>query len=1067
MKKNIILIIMGLLFGFKMSHMNAQITSTSSNIKAQPVTDRTIVYEFKGTGISKPIIWGLDLAWLDEANIIRGSRFMGKENVSIIRSSFMPTQPLLNDAELQGDALTNTNKRIDIIKRNFGSNIRITLNSDHPSVNSYFSGNAVNWAKLIDITTAMHQDAGLDVVTVSPFNEPDYAATGQGTIQDFYNIILELKKNSRFDAIRISGGNTLNDDQALYWYNYLKPAGLTEGNTHQLAGSFDNYASFFQAVRANGDYATADEMHNVMDAVVGSEYGMQTGIWWGWAEYARGELCKATNGVRLGYAEHRPNWTAAAVYRSPQGKVQAFAGTSERQAVTTTYRYVSKDRAVYYDGQGPQREFVLEMPGGAVGSYQNGQTNAERVVNITYGEDIQPVINGRYKLVNRNSGKVMEVAAGSMDRGANIQQGTNTGGTYQQWDVTPVDSRIGGDFSYFTFLNANSAKSPDVLNFSLDNGANIIVWDNVKSANQQWYLDYAEDGWFYIRNRQSTNCLDVDNASMADGANIFQWEKNGSSNQQWRFLPISAPVEFVAPSLPSNLVATAQETSVKLSWTASPETDVVGYIIFRSETAGGEYNTIARNVTTTSFVDNTTLTGQKYFYKIKAVDQSLNRSVYSNEVSATASGDNDLVAQFQFDGNTLDSSVNLNDSATYGSVSYTQGKIGPEAITLNGANNFVQLPADIASHQEITVATWVFWNGGASWQRIFDFGNNQSENMFLSPSSGSSQLRFTINNGGVEQSLNASALPIGEWSHVAVTLSASGAKMYVNGKLVAESNTLNISPLDFKPVLNYIGRSQFSDPLLNGRIDDFRIYNYALEPEEIAKLALTNDNFVIETVGESCPNKNNGKITITANTDYTYSALVNGTPYPFTNKTLLLTNLEPKTYDICITVAEANMEQCYSIEIPESSAITSKTITASDKVLVEIESGTAPYQVVVNGVLQFETNKTNFDVNLSSGDLLEVKTAKDCEGVFAKKITLFDVVRAFPNPTTGQFEINLPTDDTTVTIAIYTVEAKLISKSNYQIENGKVRLNLENQPSGIYFVKIQSNPEETIQIIKK
>ena len=137
------------------------------------------------------------------------------------------------------------------------------------------------------------------------------------------------------------GGNTLNSDQALPWYNYLKDQ-LDEGNTHQLAGSFDNFAQFFTTVREDGKHATGDEMHNVMEAMVGLEYGMQTGIWWGWAEYTRGEFCKASHGERLAYAEHRPNWTAASVYRAPDGKVQAFGGTSERQAVTTSYRFLSK-----------------------------------------------------------------------------------------------------------------------------------------------------------------------------------------------------------------------------------------------------------------------------------------------------------------------------------------------------------------------------------------------------------------------------------------------------------------------------------------------------------------------------------------------------------------------------------------------------------------------------------------------------------------------------------------------------------------------------------------------------
>jgi hypothetical protein len=158
-----------------------------------------------------------------------------------------------------------------------------------------------------------------------------------------------------------------------------------------------------------------------MEAMVGVEYGMQTGIWWGTAEYARGEFVKASrNGKRLAYAEHRPNWTSAAVYRNEEGKLQAFGGTSERQAATTSYRFLSKDKSVFFDGYGPQREYVMTLPGGT--GYQQGQTNAERVVNISWGDDIQPVIDGTYVLVNRNSQKVMEVTNASTQTGANVRQ---------------------------------------------------------------------------------------------------------------------------------------------------------------------------------------------------------------------------------------------------------------------------------------------------------------------------------------------------------------------------------------------------------------------------------------------------------------------------------------------------------------------------------------------------------------------------------------------------------------------------------------------------------------------
>jgi cellulose 1,4-beta-cellobiosidase len=37
--------------------------------------------------------------------------------------------------------------------------------------------------------------------------------------------------------------------------------------------------------------------------------------------------------------------------------------------------------------------------------------------------------------------------------------------------------------------------------------------------------------------------------------------------------------------------------------------------------------------------------------------------------------------------------------------------------------------------------------------------------------------------------------------------------------------------------VNYIGQSQFSDPLFHGSLDEFRIYNYALSAPEVASLA--------------------------------------------------------------------------------------------------------------------------------------------------------------------------------------------------------------------------------------
>jgi hypothetical protein len=183
----------------------------------------------------------------------------------------------------------------------------------------------------------------------------------------------------------------------------------------------------------------------------------------GAAELARGNFVKACQGQRLGYSEDRTKWTAAAVYRGTNGAVQAFLGASERMGVTTSYRFFSKDRDVFYNGDGPRRDYTVTTP---------GTNNPEQVVNITWGADVQPIINGRYIIVNRNNGKVMEVAAASANNGANIQQNTYTNGLNQQWDVVPFSS-AGGDMSFYAITAAHSGKAADVNNFSYDDGGNV------------------------------------------------------------------------------------------------------------------------------------------------------------------------------------------------------------------------------------------------------------------------------------------------------------------------------------------------------------------------------------------------------------------------------------------------------------------------------------------------------------------------------------------------------------------------------------------------------------------
>jgi len=160
-------------------------------------------------------------------------------------------------------------------------------------------------------------------------------------------------------------------------------------------------------------------------------------------------------------------------------------------------------------------------------------------------------------------------------------------------------------------------------------------------------------------------------------------------------------------------------------------------------------------------------------------------------------------------------------------------------LNLDGVTNFVTLPLSMGNAS--TFAAWVKWNGGADWQRIFDFGTNTSDYFFLSPRANSGKMRFAITTTGPggEQQINATtALPTNSWCHVAVTLDGKTGLIYLNGNPVGTNTALTLRPWQTLSHSNYLGKSQFpADPLFSGKIASFRILGRALSPPEIRDLA--------------------------------------------------------------------------------------------------------------------------------------------------------------------------------------------------------------------------------------
>jgi glucuronoarabinoxylan endo-1,4-beta-xylanase len=174
------------------------------------------------------------------------------------------------------------------------------------------------------------------------------------------------------------------------------------------------------------------------------------------------------------------------------------------------------------------------------------------------------------------------------------------------------------------------------------------------------------------------------------------------------------------------------------------------------------------------------------------------------------------------------------------------------------AGQYVRLSAGLLNGlTNFTIETWVKLNSTANWTRIFDFGDDPTSYLFLTPQNGSTgRVRFAITTsgaGGEQQVTGASALSVGVWQHLAITRNGNLGILYLNGVPVGTNSAMTLNPSSLGPTANnYIGKSQYAaDPLFDGVMDEFRIYSRALSADQIAATEVLGPEPVLSAGGGS------------------------------------------------------------------------------------------------------------------------------------------------------------------------------------------------------------------------
>ncbi|MFI6014630.1 RICIN domain-containing protein [Streptomyces sp. NPDC051243] len=139
---------------------------------------------------------------------------------------------------------------------------------------------------------------------------------------------------------------------------------------------------------------------------------------------------------------------------------------------------------------------------------------------------------GTVRLVNRGSGKVLDVRDASSADGGAVVQWPWSGGTNQQWKLLP-----NADGSY-RLSNVRSGKVLQSPGGSAQ-GDGVNQWTDDAGDNQSWKLVPSRtSGYYQLVNVRNGWCADVKDASTADGAPVIQWPVTGGSNQDWQILAV-------------------------------------------------------------------------------------------------------------------------------------------------------------------------------------------------------------------------------------------------------------------------------------------------------------------------------------------------------------------------------------------------------------------------------------------------------------------------------------------------------------------------------------------------
>ena len=317
-------------------------------------------------------------------------------------------------------------------------------------------------------------------------------------------------------------------------------------------------------------------------------------------------------------------------------------------------------------------------------------------------------------------------------------------------------------------------------------------------------------------------------------------------------------------------------TSIAMTATTATDTSGVEYY-FDCTTAGGHDSGWQDS---TSYEDTALNSNSTYNYQVKARDKSsnLNETAYSTLKSATTDtvvvpppSPTGYLKLDETSGTTATDSSGNGYDGTVSGAAWTSSGHTDGALSFSSTSDRCQIPGGALSASQGSITLWGRASGTQSATRYY-FGHSSN------PSGWADRIQLYLDNGDMVLNLGLGdthtrdtgimTLSTDAWYHVALTWNGSNYFVYVNGAQKATGSYTGLSTIGTFADIGNDGSNAERTEAFTGRIDDVRIFDKTLDPDEVFEIY----SGVVFTASSPSPADNANNVSVDAVLSWTAGA---------------------------------------------------------------------------------------------------------------------------------------------------------------------------------------------------